>query len=75
MSDRLPSLRPRQVIRALEKAGWRVVRQRGSHISLTKEGMPYIVTVPLHRRDLPRGTLRDIIRDSGLAIDEFLSYL
>lgn len=75
MSERLPSLGPQEVIRALERAGWTVLRQRGSHASLGKEGMPYIITVPLHRRDLPRGTLRGIIKDAGLTPKEFVSLL
>jgi predicted RNA binding protein YcfA (HicA-like mRNA interferase family) len=68
---RLPALTPAEVIRALERSGWRVIRQRGSHISLGKEAVSHIVTVPLHRKDLPRGTLRQIIKDAGLSVDEF----
>jgi len=40
-----------------------------------KEGVPFLVTVPLDRRDLPRGTLRDIIKDAGLTVEEFLELL
>ena len=71
MSERLPSVRPDQVIRALEKAGWVVKRQRGSHVSMRKTGVRFVVTVPRHRRDVARGTLRDILRDAGLSVDEF----
>ena len=75
MTQRLPALRPQQVVRALERAGWQVHRQRGSHVSMHKEGVPFLVTVPLHRRDMPRGTLRDIIKDAGLTVEEFLELL
>jgi predicted RNA binding protein YcfA (HicA-like mRNA interferase family) len=75
MTQRLPALRPHQVLRALEKAGWQVHRQRGSHVSMHKEGVPFLITVPLHRRDLPRGTLRDIIKDAGLTVEELLELL
>ena len=75
MTQRLPALRPQQVIRALERAGWQVHRQRGSHVSMRKEGVLFLITVPLHRRDLPRGTLRDIIKDAGLTVEEFLEFL
>ena len=75
MTQRLPVLRPVEVVRALERAGWQVHRQRGSHISMHKEGVPFLITVPLHRRDLPRGTLRDIIKDAGLTVQEFLELL
>ena len=75
MSDRLPSLRPQEVIRALERAGWTVDRQRGSHISMKKSGEAHLVVVAMHRRDLPRGTLAAIIKDSGLTQEEFLKLL
>jgi predicted RNA binding protein YcfA (HicA-like mRNA interferase family) len=72
VNPRLPSLRPAQVVRALERAGWTIDRQRGSHVSLNKPGVDHIITVPLGRRDMARGTLSDIIKDSGLTQDEFL---
>jgi predicted RNA binding protein YcfA (HicA-like mRNA interferase family) len=75
MTKRLPSVRPVEVVRALERAGWEVVRQKGSHVSLKKQGEAMLVTVPMHRRDVPRGTLRGIIEDAGLTIDEFLALL
>jgi predicted RNA binding protein YcfA (HicA-like mRNA interferase family) len=75
LSERLPSLRPDEVIRALEKAGWEVKRQRGSHVVLRKPDHPLLVTVPRHRRDVPRGTLRGIITDAGLTVEEFVKLL
>ena len=75
MTKRLPSVRPQEVVRALERAGWEVARQKGSHVSLKKEGVAFLVTVPMHRREVPRGTLRAIIEDAGLTIDEFLTLL
>jgi len=59
------------VIRALERDGWVVIRQRGSHVSLAKEGVEHVIVVPTHRREMPRGTLADIIKDAGLTQDEF----
>lgn len=75
MSERLPSVRPRQVLRALQKAGWQIQRRRGSHVSLRKEGCPYVVVVPMHTREMPRGTLMDIIKDAGLTPEEFARLL
>ena len=75
MTARLPAVRPRQVVRALERAGWQVHRQRGSHLSMKKEGSPFLVTVPMHRRDVPKGTLRGIIEDAGLTVEEFVRLL
>jgi len=75
VSQRLPSLTPRQVLRALEKAGWEIHRTRGSHVSLRKEGCPYVVIIPMHTREMPRGTLMDIIKDAGLTPEEFARLL
>ena len=75
MSQRPPVVRPNQVIRALERAGWVVKRQRGSHASMRKPGSPMIVTVPMKRRDVAPGTLRDIIKDAGMTVEEFVALL
>jgi predicted RNA binding protein YcfA (HicA-like mRNA interferase family) len=39
---------------------------------LRKAGNPFVVTVPQHRGEVPRGTLRDILRDAELSVEEFL---
>ena len=75
MTKRLPSVRPQEAVRALERAGWAVARQKGSHVSLKKQGVAYLVTVPMHRREIPRGTLRAIIEDAGLTVEEFVTLL
>ncbi|MGQ0673853.1 MAG: type II toxin-antitoxin system HicA family toxin [Hyphomicrobium sp.] len=74
---RLPSLNGRTVIRALEKAGFEVVRVSGSHFRMIHSVDPSRqTTVPHHRgKDIPRGTLRDIIEQAGLTVDEFLDLL
>ena len=68
----LPVISGREAVKALNRAGFRVVRQRGSHVRLekrTEEGLIKL-TVPLHR-SLKKGTLRRIIKDSGLTVQEF----
>ena len=75
MSNRLPAIKPKEVIKALGKAGWKVHRQKGSHVSMHKEGVPNLVVVPLHTRDLPKGTLHGILEDAGLTIEGFLKLL
>ncbi|OIP26579.1 MAG: hypothetical protein CO103_03750 [Chloroflexi bacterium CG_4_9_14_3_um_filter_45_9] len=75
MSNRLPAVKPREAIRALEKAGWRVHRQKGSHVSMHKEGVPNLVVMPVHTKDLPKGTLHGILEDAGLTIEQFLKLL
>jgi predicted RNA binding protein YcfA (HicA-like mRNA interferase family) len=52
-------------------AGWVVDRQRGSHVSLVKEGESKIVVVVMHNREMHRGLLTATIKDAGLTIDEF----
>ena len=74
--NRLPSLPGRRVISALERAGFRVVRVKGSHCFLRHQTEPDRQTVvPLHRKDLPAGTLRAILRQAGLTADELADLL
>jgi len=75
MSKKLPAIKPRQVIRALEKAGWQVHRQKGSHISMRKKDLPNLVVIPLHTRDIRKGTLHGILDDAELTIEQFLELL
>jgi predicted RNA binding protein YcfA (HicA-like mRNA interferase family) len=76
MTDRLPSLRPREVIRALGRAGFVVARTSGSHCRLIHQTDPArAVTVPVHNEDLKRGTLRAIIAQAGLTVPEFIALL
>jgi predicted RNA binding protein YcfA (HicA-like mRNA interferase family) len=68
----LPTLSGREVVRAFARAGWQVARQRGSHIILVKAGHIATLSVPDHR-EVARGTLRRLIRCSGLTVDEFVA--
>jgi predicted RNA binding protein YcfA (HicA-like mRNA interferase family) len=70
----LPLLRPREVVHAFERLGWRVTRQRGSHIILTKPGSPVTLSVPDHP-EIARGALRALITKSGATIEQFLAAL
>lgn len=72
---RLPSLRPREVIAALEKAGFTVMRVRGSHYQLRNLASKRRVTVPHHSRDLSRATLASIIDQAGITAEVFLDLL
>lgn len=71
---RLPVCSGEEAIRAFEKAGWQVDRRRGSHVSMFKEGMPVVLTIPLHK-ELDRGLLRSQIRKSGLTVKQFIQLL
>jgi predicted RNA binding protein YcfA (HicA-like mRNA interferase family) len=69
---RVPVLKPREAIRLLEGHGFEVIRQRGSHCQL-KHPDGRQTTVPDHRgRDLAPPLLRQIAKDVGMTIDEFL---
>ena len=69
---RLTPLPARRVVRALEKLGFQFDHQRGRHASY-KHPDGWIVTVPIHPgHDVARGTLREIIRASGVSVDEFM---
>ena len=70
----VPILRPRDVVKTLEKLGWEVVRQRGSHIILTKAGHIATLSVPNHPT-IARGTLRSLIGKAGITIEEFTRIL
>ena len=73
MSPALPVASGREVIRALEKAGFAQVSQRGCHVKLRNDAGRTVI-VPLHR-EVARGTLGSILRQSGLSIDEFREFL
>ncbi len=75
--SKLPAVRSREVIKALEAAGFEIVRIKGSHHRLVHKDDPArATTVPVHpSRDLPKGTLRDIIDQAGLTVEEFVGLL
>jgi predicted RNA binding protein YcfA (HicA-like mRNA interferase family) len=76
MNLRLPSLTARDVVRALERAGFVVSRTSGSHARLIHSTDPARkVTVPIHSGDLKRGTLRGIIAQAGMTVSEFIALL
>lgn len=73
---RLPRVRGGEVIAALQRAGFQLSHIRGSHHYLRKPEMPSLVVVPVHGgRDLPLGTLRSVLRQAGLSVEEFVQLL
>ena len=70
---KLPVLKPRQVIAALEKAGFRQVRQKGSHVQFKRGNL--LVTVPNHPGDLNPQVLRSMLRQSQMTSEEFVDLL
>jgi predicted RNA binding protein YcfA (HicA-like mRNA interferase family) len=72
----LPVLKPNQVVAALEKMGYRKYRQKGSHLIMIRDDDKiHQPVIPMHRKDLAKGTLRAIIRQLDLTVDEFIKYL
>jgi len=69
---KLPLLSWREVIKVLANAGFRVIRQKGSHLILAKN--EYVVPIPKHK-EIKRGLLIEIIAEAGLTREEFLRLL
>ena len=74
--SKIPSLSYQQIIRALQRNGWTVVRQRGSHIRLQKRlGKEVLkIIVPAHR-PVKRSTLAHILKHARLSLEDFLELL
>ena len=68
-----PVLKPRKVVTILDRLGFREVRQRGSHKQFRHQD-GHVTTVPFHQgRDISPALLRQIARDVGLSVEEFLA--
>lgn len=73
---KVPSLNYDKVVKALQRAGFIVVRQKGSHVRMQKrvEGETIKITIPAHK-PIKRSTLSYILKSADLPLDEFLSFL
>lgn len=71
---KLPSVSGRQCVRALNKVGFVLRRQEGSHMIL-RRGDPFAQVVVPDHREIDRGTLRSILRHAGLDVAEFIELL
>ena len=74
MPAAIPAVRGAQVVRALERAGFQVVRVSGSH-HVMKHTDGRTVPVPVHNRDIAKGTLRNILAIIGMTIEELRDLL
>lgn len=70
MTPRLPRIPARKAARALERLGFRLERQSGSH-RIYVNGRGTAIPMPFHAGDLKPGLLRRIIRDAGVSVEEF----
>lgn len=71
---KLPVLKPKKVISMLQKVGFSIDHQTGSHIALLHRNGRR-VTVSRHNKDIKKGTLKSIIKQSGLSQKEFLKLI
>ncbi|MBI2955979.1 MAG: type II toxin-antitoxin system HicA family toxin [Acidobacteria bacterium] len=71
---KLPVISGRECVKALQRAGFSVRRQEGSHIILRRD-LPFAQVVVPDHKELDRGTLRAILRHAGLSTEEFVELL
>jgi len=69
-----PLLSGKKIVKAFEKAGYYRVSQKGSHIKIRNDTRQIILVIPDHR-EVDRWTLKGIIRDSGITVEEFIRLL
>ena len=70
----LPRVSGRECMKALLKAGFVFKRQEGSHMIL-RRAKPFSQLVVPDHKELDRGTLRAIIRQAGISVEEFMKFL
>ncbi|MCR4405957.1 MAG: type II toxin-antitoxin system HicA family toxin [Anaerolineae bacterium] len=72
---KLPSLTPQKIIKVLENKGFVLDRIKGSHHIYYHPEMKKRVVVPFHKKDLPRGTLLEILKQAGISKEELKDLL
>lgn len=70
----LPVISGRKAVKTFHKLGFSASRQTSSHVIMEKPGLEVTLSVPLHD-ELKRGTLRNLIKDAGLTVEEFVAML
>ena len=70
MAARLRGVRAKELVRALEKVGFDIVRQRGSHLVMHNTDADTTLVVPMHSGELPRWLLKKIIKQAGITDDQ-----
>jgi predicted RNA binding protein YcfA (HicA-like mRNA interferase family) len=71
---RLGNISGKQAVKAFKKAGWFEVGQVGSHLIMSKQNVRVNLSIPQHK-ELSVGTLRALIRNAGLTVEDFLKLL
>ena len=73
--NRLPNLTALKIVRALKRAGFVEVEQKGSHLTFVNAATGCGTTVPVHSGDLSRSLMKEIIKQAGLSEDKFRKFL
>jgi predicted RNA binding protein YcfA (HicA-like mRNA interferase family) len=71
---KLANISGKEAAKAFQKAGWQPLGQVGSHLILVRSGIRVNLSIPQHK-ELSIGTLRRLIRNAGMTVDEFLDLL
>jgi predicted RNA binding protein YcfA (HicA-like mRNA interferase family) len=71
---RLNNISGKQAVKAFQRADWKIVGQVGSHVMMTKFGIHANLSIPQHK-ELSIGTLRALIRNAAMTLDEFINLL
>ena len=71
---KLPRISGKDAVKAFKKLGWKIFRQRGSHIIMTKESSIYTLSIP-NKSILAPGLSRGLISKANLTVDEFIDLL
>lgn len=75
MGSKYPVLPPDEIIKVLEKVSFQKISQKGSHAKYKKTGNPQrVVIIPMHN-EIAKGTLKSILEQANLQLEEFLSLL
>lgn len=72
--SKLPQISGSDIVRALQKSGFTIRRQHGSHIIMRRD-QPFAQTVVPNHRQIDRGTLRAILRQSDISVEDFIRLL
>lgn len=72
--SKLPRVSGQECVKALQRAGFEIKRQKGDHVFMQRRDPPAITTLPQHR-ELDRGTLRAILNQAKLTVEEFTELL
>lgn len=70
---KIPSLKPREVVKKLKRLGFIEHHQVGSHLTMKNQTTGRRAVVPMHLRDIKKGTLLSLLREAGIDKTEFIN--